>query len=675
MLVARHQQQQHKQGSSSSLPLMRRKRLLRRHDHHGRSKKNDYYYYYCRGRISAMIVATLVAVAVGWATTLLSRFFFSTSPPTMPTFSSSSSSSSSTTTTTTTTTTNQTMIQVQKNSSRSEAMMMMTPSCRYDGHCPTGMTCAAAAAVAVADDENAHDFMLPGLCQPILPVTNQVNGRTQHFNDTTTTATTTVLEACFDACEAELRMDEHFYQAAWPKVVSRHIAAATLGRPASGCILYYRRLPDRPDAWKTLHARDVLLRPFYVAQSVQTWEGKTRFRHLKRVDPVIVDQQQQQHSENHHPSRNNNDSNMDEEIWMAYCTAPCRTQDDCQPPLSLSSSPSSRIPTLGFPFVCNDGACQRNETWWSRKTKAQQQLLQEKQQGDSEMVIVTAADAHFYRPVLSLIASAQYWAPQCQVVVYNLGGLDRQQKQSILQQPNVLSLEWQHSNGIPRHYPHHVHQDLQNYAWKPIIIQQALAKYQMILWLDAGSTITGPIDKLQDIVQRTGLFLVKGQDVDMKEKSHPLTYEWFNFSKTTMQTGPHFSGNTQAYLSPSRYVDTIVHPNAACALDVNCIAPPVGPTGNGSTTNIGNHRFDQTSLSICAYHPRVRAPHYTEYLAATRSQVAPGLFDKSKPNFRFVWTSRSAYDFAAAFQCLQQNKNKYINNTASSIVVAGCYDG
>lgn len=114
----------------------------------------------------------------------------------------------------------------------------------------------------------------------------------------------------------------------------------------------------------------------------------------------------------------------------------------------------------------------------------------------------------------------------------------------------------------------------------------------------------------------------------MRGKSSEKTYEWFGFDKSTMETGPHFSGNTQAFLHPSRYTETIVIPNAKCALDENCIAPP------GSALN--NHRYDQTSISILGYHPKTRLPHYTEYLAAEQKQLK----DLSQPSFKIVWTAR-----------------------------------
>jgi hypothetical protein len=151
------------------------------------------------------------------------------------------------------------------------------------------------------------------------------------------------------------------------------------------------------------------------------------------------------------------------------------------------------------------------------------------------------------------------------------------------------------------------------YAWKPIIIQETLAKYKMIFWLDAGSTLKGPITPIEDIVKRNGIVLMHGQDESMTPRSYYKSYEWFNFTKDTMVTGPHISGNTQAYLSPSRYVDSLVNCNARCALDPNCIAP------EGSS--LGNHRYDQTTLSLCAYHPKVWPNHHTEYLAAEARQV------------------------------------------------------
>jgi hypothetical protein len=212
------------------------------------------------------------------------------------------------------------------------------------------------------------------------------------------------------------------------------------------------------------------------------------------------------------------------------------------------------------------------------------------------------------------------------VVVYNLGGLGAEHIQTIESWENVLSVEWK--DGVPEKYPPHVKKG-KIYAWKPIIVNETVVKYKSIFWLDAGNTVVGPITPIENIIQRTGLMLMKGQDNDMKAKSFEKTYEWFNTTKETFQAGSHYSGNTQAFIHPSRYYDSVIKPNAVCAMDVNCISP----SGSG----LHNHRYDQTTISILAYHPKVRAPHYTEYLAAERKQLNPNL---KKPSFKMIWTAR-----------------------------------
>jgi hypothetical protein len=125
--------------------------------------------------------------------------------------------------------------------------------------------------------------------------------------------------------------------------------------------------------------------------------------------------------------------------------------------------------------------------------------------------------------------------------------------------PNVHRIHWK--DGIPRSYPPHM-QNLKNYAWKSIAVNESVHEYKSIFWLDAGATFTGPLDPIQDILHRDGIFLVKGQDASMKQLSHPSTYKWFGFDKETFVGGPHFAGGIQGHVYPSRFIGTIVVPNA-----------------------------------------------------------------------------------------------------------------
>ncbi len=58
---------------------------------------------------------------------------------------------------------------------------------------------------------------------------------------------------------------------------------------------------------------------------------------------------------------------------------------------------------------------------------------------------------------------------------------------------------------------------LPQYAWKPLAIKDAVDEYGSALWLDAGSTVTAPIELAFEALHRDGHFLVQGQDMDCSQ--------------------------------------------------------------------------------------------------------------------------------------------------------------
>ena len=541
-------------------------------------------------------------------------------------------------------------------------------ACRYDGHCPIGMTCGV---VAKHDDHTE----MPGQCL-FLPIVDKNNKETidrssHHHHDQDR------LDSCVQACRTELEWDEHFFHGTQPRIVS-HQATSSHSRP-TGCILdFVRHWPEEESAdenhnntneddWKTVHAHDTMVPPNEPEPSIVAWE-QHRFRHVVRVDPLRVTtttgevQATNETGKNSTDSTHSKDNDEPFKLWRAYCSAPCQSHRDCKTqstmhPHSLWWNPDNDDDDELWkqPWLCVQGACQRNSKFWEPTTnlvldpnvtiktkdggsatshttnETIRAILQQRrnQHQWNEMVIVTAATNPYFDGLRNLVASARFWAPNHAVVIYNLRGLNQPNETAeVLSWSNVIAMEWW-DKGIPSHYPRHVHNGKQ-YAWKPLIIQETLKQYGMIFWLDAGSTLTGPITPVIDIVKRNGLFVVKGQDTSMQAKSHPETYRWFGLDKETFQgtQQPHFSGNTQAYLAPSRFVESIVECNAVCAWNESCIAPP------GST--LRNHRYDQTSLSLCAY--QAQAPHHTEYLAADQRSVASNILEEA--SYRFVWTAR-----------------------------------
>lgn len=444
--------------------------------------------------------------------------------------------------------------------------------CRYDGHCGPSKTCSV----------GAHGR--GGFCEPFGSSLN---------------AKSVASKTCLDACLKELRIDEHWYHEQWPVVEWSEDLTDGRGRP-SGCLIVYHR-EHQGGRFKYLEEEDRHEESLYdgIPPSLMKWVNN-RFHHVKRVDPL-------------------NDDALDNR-WMAMCTAPCNSDDDC------ATKNDGSVPG----FVCIENACLRNPLYWGPDLPTED-TPSDQMDSAADMVLVTGATGSYLTGLINLAASARYWAPQYKMVVYNLGGISPENIAKIRSWSNVLAVEWE--KGIPDEYPPHVHEG-KIYAWKPIIVNETLHKYGSIFWLDSGSTLAGPVQPVQKALQHQGIALMKGQDLDMRQKSFDKTFEWFGFDKKSMDVGPHFSGNTQAFLYPSRYVDSVVIPNSKCALDPTCITP--------YGASLQNHRYDQTTISILAYMPKVRLPHYTEFLAAELFQLNP---DLAKPSFKFVWTARASCSF------------------------------
>jgi len=173
-------------------------------------------------------------------------------------------------------------------------------------------------------------------------------------------------------------------------------------------------------------------------------------------------------------------------------------------------------------------------------------------------MITTGTDVMYFHALENFAASLKYWAPKSKIAVYNLG-MTEEQLATVQKWPNVHRIHWR--NGFPSHFPEHIN-NLHNYAWKSLAINESVHEYKSIFWLDAGATFTGPIDPIREILHRDGIFLVKGQDANMKDLSQPATYNWFGYEKDSFMGGPHFAGGIQGHVYPSRYIDTIVVPNA-----------------------------------------------------------------------------------------------------------------
>ena len=178
--------------------------------------------------------------------------------------------------------------------------------------------------------------------------------------------------------------------------------------------------------------------------------------------------------------------------------------------------------------------------------------------------------------------------------------------------------------------PQHL-RELHNYAWKALVLKDAILHHDSILWTDAGSDFRASPEPLSGQLEREGHLFFQGQDEDMSRKSHPGCYRALGTDIGRFAGKPHFAGGLQGYTRSGRAHSRILEPMFRCAMEKQCIAPP------GSS--LDNHRFDQTVLSILAYQSELAIKPATRLLAAERDQLAEDPLQQSE---RIVYTARGA---------------------------------
>ena len=247
-----------------------------------------------------------------------------------------------------------------------------------------------------------------------------------------------------------------------------------------------------------------------------------------------------------------------------------------------------------------------------------------------EMVVVTGANSGYFHALENFIGSMHFWEPTRQIVVYNLG-LTSSQIEQVNMWHNV-QLEW--PRGIPSTYALHVHA-LKKYAWKTNAIYESTKKYVSTLWLDAGCEVRGPLTVIESILRKDGVFLVQGQDEDMTRWVHDGTFGYFKVERSAFSKKPSFAGGIEGWALNSEAYHKILEPLVECANKKECIDP--------SGASFGNHRYDQSALSVITYTSGMGIVPHTEFLAASSSQLHA---DIKKPNTMCIWTARggsSAY--------------------------------
>mmetsp|Transcript_27397 Transcript_27397/g.74101 ORF Transcript_27397/g.74101 Transcript_27397/m.74101 type:complete len:961 (-) Transcript_27397:693-3575(-) len=211
------------------------------------------------------------------------------------------------------------------------------------------------------------------------------------------------------------------------------------------------------------------------------------------------------------------------------------------------------------------------------------------------LMVVSAANAPFFDRLQNMVSSVQAWAPGQRMAVYDLGFL-RQQLLDMACWRDVEVRPFPFSK-----FPPHV-RDLHNYAFKALVIQEALVLNSLVLWIDAGLELRAPMYTMLSWLSQYGhvgalqednigdpMYTRTKDTVDAMGLSHfwPGAAKW-----------QFCAGGLQGFVRGSDAERLILGPVVNCSLRASCIAP------NGASRL--NHNFDQTAFTLA-----IRANNYT----------------------------------------------------------------
>src|SRR5690606_20261451 len=128
---------------------------------------------------------------------------------------------------------------------------------------------------------------------------------------------------------------------------------------------------------------------------------------------------------------------------------------------------------------------------------------------EQKPVLITASYKFMYNRLRNFIGSSILHEKDRKIVVYDLGLSDEQR----IELETLENIKIIHFNFDK--YPTHV-KDLNNFAWKPLVIQDALQYFQSILYIDSGLEIISNLEEIDKILQKDGFYFVPHIEKDVK---------------------------------------------------------------------------------------------------------------------------------------------------------------
>ncbi len=221
----------------------------------------------------------------------------------------------------------------------------------------------------------------------------------------------------------------------------------------------------------------------------------------------------------------------------------------------------------------------------------------------------TAADAKYFSNLLNLIGSIHNvsYKEVGEIAVFDLGMTQEQiEHLRTIEKVTVRRIELTHADLLKQFVVSGYGKTVPGwYAWKFVILKQALELFPYALWVDSGTTILKPLNTLFRYIQDSGYFLcTMGDEKFYDQIVHPIKWgttdyvkEYFHLDRSErkwiLDKEPLLSGT----LGVSRKaLDYLVDPLYKFSYHLRLFEDD-GTTENG----FGTARHDQTILSIFAY--------------------------------------------------------------------------
>ena len=222
----------------------------------------------------------------------------------------------------------------------------------------------------------------------------------------------------------------------------------------------------------------------------------------------------------------------------------------------------------------------------------------------------TGANSAYFKRLMNLIGSlhkTNYESLE-QVAVFDLG-LTQKEIDTLksIDKVSVYSLQKTHPDQLKYFTLPTGQRWFGWYAWKPVIIKQALDMFPSVLWLDAGTTVLKPLDALFEYINSTGYFICTiGNEHDNGKWRHPVgwsatkflinTFNLHHIGRRWILSQESVMGGVIGVARDSLFYERFLMPLYEYTKDFRYFADD-GTSAGG----YGAGRHDQTIMSILAY--------------------------------------------------------------------------